>query len=223
MTKKERFIEVLKTFKKPVSVSTWAEKVVELYPSILSQINSKTNEQMTLHELALGMGLKLSKGEFSNVLMYNVEPNRLVEYVSENQENEYFKKSAKKDIEPILVERKMKLDMQKLVESEKYRLEELTSIATQLNRYFSLNFTLHHAHALLGETKEGRHHAENLQLLTYEHSKIKKDGETKFSIEEQKAYIKRIISIQMMINKEIDMNLTDEVLEMLLDRLEKVY
>ena len=223
LTKKERFMEVLKTFDKPVTVATWTKKVAELYPSILSQINSKTNEQMTLNDLALGIGLKLSKGEFPKVLIYNIEPYRVVEYLSEVEEAEVIKKSAKKDIEPILLEAKIKGDIEKLTEAEKYRLEELSSIVNQLNRYFSLSFALHHATALMSKEKEGRHQADNLQILTREHGLIKKDGESKFSIEEQKAYIKRIISIQMMVNKELDINLTDEVLEMLLDRLEKVY
>ena len=223
MTKKERFMEVLKTFKEPVTVATWAKKVAELYPSILTQINSKTNEKMTLNDLALGMGIKLSKGEFSKVITYNRDPYRVVEYFVEEEETNIIKRTAKKDIEPLLLEAKIKEDMQKLTESEKYRLEELSSIVDQLNRYFALNFILHHAHPLLSNHKEGRHQAGNLQILTKEHRLVKKEGENRFSIEEQKAYIKRIISIQLMINKAIDINLTDEVLEMLLERLEKVY
>ena len=43
VTKKERFMNVLKTFETPVTVSTWANMVVEEYPSILKQINSTTN------------------------------------------------------------------------------------------------------------------------------------------------------------------------------------
>jgi len=45
--------------------------------------------------------------------------------------------------------------------------------------------------------REGRHHADNLQILSSGHSLVKKDGEKKFSIEEQKAYIKRVIVLQM--------------------------
>ena len=223
MTKKERFIEVLKTFDQPVTVAVWSKRVAEQYPSILNQINSKTNEKMTLKELAVGIGLKLSKGEFPEVFINNVQPYRVVEYISESRLNELIKSAAKKDTESILIESKMKQDIQKLAESEKYRLEELKSIHEQLNRYFSLNFELHHAYGLLGDKKEGRHSADNLQILTKEHALIKRDASKKFSIEEQKAYIKRTIAIQMMINKEIDINLTDEVLEMILDRLEKVY
>ncbi|CAA6825163.1 MAG: HNH endonuclease [uncultured Sulfurovum sp.] len=223
MTKKERFMHVLKTFETPVTVSTWAGRVVEQYPSILNQINSTTNEPMTLRSLAASMSLKVSKGEFSEIKILELRPYRQVMYIPENKKDDLLKKELHKDIESILVEEKIVEDKKKSTESDRYRLEELENITAQLNRYFSLNFVLHHAYSLTRGTKCGKHHANNLQLLTQEHSNIKKDGEKKFSIDEQKAYLKRIISVHMMIDKSIDINLTDEVLEMLLDRLEKVY
>ncbi|CAA6804117.1 MAG: Unknown protein [uncultured Sulfurovum sp.] len=222
MTKKERFMHVLKTFEAPVTISTWVNKVVEDYPSILNQINSTTNEPMTLKSLAANMSLKVSKGEFPEIKILDVEPYRQVLYISENKKNDLTKIELHKDVESITIEEKIDEDIKKLTESDRYRLEEVVNIKEQLNRYFSLNFVLHHAYSLLN-SKQGKHHVDNLQLLTKEHSVLKKDGEKKFSIEEQKAYIKRIISVHMMINKSIDINLTDEVLEMLLDRLEKVY
>jgi hypothetical protein len=223
MTKKERFIDVLRTFETPVTVSAWANRVVEQYPSILNQINSKTNEPMTFKELTTTMSLKLSRGEFPELKVLDSEPYRRVIYLTENKRNDLIKLELNKDIEVIVLELKMKEDLEKSSEQDKYRLEELISIYLQLNKYFSLNFTLHHAQSLLNTKSTGRHHIDNLQLLTIEHTLLKKDGSKKFSIEEQKAYIKRVISVHMMIDKSIDMNLTDDVLEMLLDRLEKVY
>ena len=128
-----------------------------------------------------------------------------------------------KDVEAIGLEAKMKEDIKKSTEQDNYRLEELINICSQLNKYFSLNFTLHHAQSLANSKNTGRHHIDNIQLLTTEHRLLKKDGVKKFAIEEQRAYIKRVISVHMMINKSIDINLTDDVLEMLLDRLEKIY
>lgn len=222
MTKKERFIQVLKTFERPVSVSVWANKVVEHYPSILQQINSTTNEPMTLKALAANMSVKISKGEFSDIKILDVEPYRQVMYLSEDKKDNLTKIELNKDVESILIEEKILEDSKKLTKSDRYRLEELMHIREQLNRYFALNFVLHHAYSLV-HSKQGKHHPDNLQLLTKEHSLLKKEGDKKFSIEEQKAYIKRIISVHMMIDKSIDINLTDEVLEMLLDRLEKIY
>ena len=223
VTKKERFMNVLKTFETPVTVSRWANRVVEEYPSILNQINSTTNEPMTLKALAASMSVKVSKGEFSEIKILEVKPYRQVMYISENQKDDLRKKELHKDIELIFLEEKIIEDKKKSTESDRYRMEELENITAQLNRYFSLNFVLHHAYSLSKSNKYGKHHADNLQLLTQEHSSLKKDGEKKFSIDEQKAYLKRIISVHMMIDKSIDINLTDEVLEMLLDRLEKVY
>lgn len=223
MTKKERFIDVLKTFESPVTVSEWASRVVEEYPAILNQINSKTNEQMTIKTLATSMSLKVSKGDFPELKVLDSEPYRKVIYIKENKQNDLKKMELNKDEENMTFESKIKEDIKKSTEQDKYRLEELNSICAQLNKYFSLNFTLHHAQSLSKSKSSGRHHVENLQLLIKEHTAVKKDGSQKFSIEEQKAYVKRVISVQMMLDKSIDINLTDEVLEMLLDRLEKIY
>jgi len=223
MTKQERFIEVLRTFETPVTVSEWANRVVEHYPAILNQINSKTNEQMTLKALATTMSLKVSRGEFSELKVLDSEPYRQVMYLPENKKKDLTKKEVTKDVEAIVLEAKIKEDIKKSSDQDKYRLEELNSICKQLNKYFKLDFNLHHAESLSNSKKSGRHHVDNLQLLTREHSLLKKDGAKKFSIEEQKAYIKRVISVHMMIDRTIDINLTDDVLEMLLDRLEKIY
>lgn len=223
MIKKERFIAVLETFDSPVTIATWIKRVVKEYPSILKQINTNTNETMTLKTLATSMSLKVSKGEFPEIKVLNCEPYRKVLLLTEDEKQKVMKSEINKDIQLLLIEEKIELDTKKATEADQYRLEEFNSIKIQINRYFSLNFVLHHACSLTNEKKKGKHHPENLFLLTKEHSMIKKDAEKKFSIEEQKAYIKRIISTHMMVDKTIELNLTDEVLEMLLDRLEKVY
>ena len=223
MTKKERFLDVLRTFETPVTVSEWANRIVEHYPSILNQINSKTNEPMTLKALATNMSLRVSRGEFSELKVLDSEPYRRVMYFTKNNKNDLTKMEVTKDVEAIVLKSKMNGDIKKSTEEDKYKLEELLRICSQLNKYFSLQFTLHHVQSLSNSKGRGRHHIDNLQLLTPEHILLRKDGMKKFSIEEQKAYIKRIISVHMMVDKSIDINLTDEVLEMLLDRLEKIY
>ncbi len=223
MTKKERFIDVLRTFETPVTVSQWANRVVEQYPAILNQINSKTNEPMTLKALATSMSLKVSRGEFPELKVLDSEPYRRVMYLTENKKKDLTKMEVNRDVEAIILESKINEDIKKSTEQDKYRLEELNSICLQLNKYFSLNFTLHHAKSLSHNKDTGRHHIDNIQLLTREHILLKKNDVKKFSIEEQKAYTKRVITLHMMIDKSIDINLTDDVLEMLLDRLEKIY
>jgi len=221
--KQDRYLEVLKEFNTPVTLLTWASKLIEQYPSILKQINSKTNELMTLQALVTNLSLKVSKGEFTEVKVLESQPYRKVLFVSDKKRNELIKQEVYQDILSVVIEEKRATDVKKATESDKYRLEELKNITQQLNKYFSLNFVLHHALSLSNERKQGKHHADNLEILSLEHSLLKRDGDKKFSIEEQKGYIKRMIAVHMMIDKSIEINLTDEVLEMLLDRLEKVY
>jgi len=223
VTKKEHYLEVLKTFDRAVTILEWAKKVVELHPENLQQINSKTNETMTLKELVSGLSLKVSEGVFDNVVVDNCKPYRRVQYVSETVKNTLMSRARAKDIELILLESKIKQDIQKSTESDRYRLEEFSNIVKQLNRYFKLDFQLHHTHSLLRDSKLGKHHVGNLEVLTEAHGKLKKDAQKRFSIEEQKAYIKRIIAIHLMIRTDIELDLRDEVLDMLLERLTKVY
>ena len=223
VTKKEQYLEVLKTFDNAVTILEWAKKIVKLHPSILKQINSKTNETMTLKELVSGLSLKVSDGEFSNIVVENCKPYRRVQYVSETVKNTLMSRARAKDIELILLESKIKQDIKKSTESDRYRLEEFSNIVKQLNRYFKLDFQLHYTYSLLRDNKLAKHHVSNLEILTEVHSKLKKEGFKRFSIEEQKAYIKRVISIHLMIRNDIELDLTDEVLDMLLERLTKVY
>lgn len=223
MTKTDKFIEVLQTFNHPVTIAQWSKRIVELYPAILTQQNSKHSELMSLRELTARISLKVSKEEFSEVEVEKSLPYRKVRYISSEIKKEYIKKIANQDIEPIIIEERMKEDINRLNEFERYRIEEFIEITNQLNRYFNLNFQLHHALSLTNSRNMGKHYAENLQLLTEEHALLREDGEKKFTIEEQKAYIKRIIVVHTIVSKHLDICLTDEVLDMLLDRLAKVY
>jgi len=223
VTKKEQYIEVLKRFDNPVTILEWAKEIIRVYPVTLEQINSKTNELMTLKDLVSRLSLNVSEGDFSNILVDNTQPYQKVQYFSENDKRNLIEERHQKDMEYVLVESKKEEDIQKSTEFDRYRLEEFSQIVTQLNGYFKLNFKLHHTYSLLSETQSSKHHVGNLEILRENDSELKSDGDQRFTIEEQKAYIKRVISIHLMIVKDIDITLTDEVLDMLLDRLEKVY
>ncbi|HHS93597.1 MAG TPA: hypothetical protein ENK82_09630 [Campylobacterales bacterium] len=223
MLKQDKYLDVLKKADEPITILEWANRLVEAYPAILKQTNRQTNKPMTLQAFVTNLSLQVSKGEFPKIKVLDNKPYRKVMYLSEAKKNEVIKEEVHRDLLSVILDEKVALDTQKATEYDRYRLEELKSITEQLNKYFSLNFVLHHALSLKSEKNEARHHADNLQILTVEHSLLKKDAEKKFSIEEQKAYIKRVIVVHMMIDKSMDMSLTDEVLEMLLDRLDKVY
>ncbi len=109
-------------------------------------------------------------------------------------------------------------------EYERYRIEEMETIAKQLNRFFSLDFEVDHAVALLNPLQSGSHHPDNLQLLIKAHNgKKNKKNWVRFSIDEQIEYIKHVIALQTLIASRLEVNLEDDVLDSLLGRLQKVY
>ena len=213
MTKKERFLNVLRTFKKPVTIFEWTSKIIEKYPVILNQINSQTNEYMTHEDLITIIASKVSKGEFPEVKVLNSGSYSNIMYTVDNKT---LKREVFTKIDDTKSSKKIGENFENFSDQDKYRFDELTIICKQLNKYFKLNFNLYSIESLSNNIN-------NIQLLIKEHSLLKRGIEKRFSIEEQKVYIKRVISLQMMIDKSIDINLTDDVLEMLLDRLEKVY
>ena len=109
-------------------------------------------------------------------------------------------------------------------EYERYRLEEFEQIAKQFNRYFGLDFEVDHAKALLNSEDEGKHHPDNLQLLIKAHNtKKNKKNWKRFTFEEQKNYIERVVALQTIISSRLNITLVDEVMEFLLLKLEKLY
>jgi hypothetical protein len=175
---------------------------------------------MTLVELTTAISIKLSKGELPQVEIENALPYRKVHYLSNSAQKALIKEHANRDREPMLLEAYVEEGVLKLNESERYRVEEFKSIVDQLNRYFNMNFELHY---LSTKQKRGKYHPDTFELLTSEHIIKRGHEKVRFTIESQKAYIRRVLVVDSMVSKALDMNLTDEVLDLLLDRLEKIY
>lgn len=228
MTKTKKYIEALKTFDDWVIVSEWAVRVGELYPDILKAANeqaaNQANDTTGLRELAARISSMLSTGGFSEVEIDDSERPRKVRYVSEGQKQERIEEELEADIEPLTRAERIRKDTEALSEVERYRIEEFETIAKQLNKFFSLDFEVDHAIALLNPAQAGKHHPDNLQLLIKAHNgkKNKKNWE-RFTLEEQKDYIKQVISLQTMIASRLEITLVDDVLESLLERLERIY
>jgi hypothetical protein len=223
MTKSEKFIEVLRTFDEPVTVAEWAKRIIDLYPLVLVPTNRETDATMTLLELTTVMSVKLSKGEFPEVKVDYSEPYRKVQYISDFTKKDLIKEYANSDREPILYEEYKSEGISKLNESERYRVEEFKSIVTQLNSYFNMNFEIHDLSLVARRKEKVRYHPDNFELLTSEHATKKLADKVRFTIDAQKAYIKRMLVADAMISKVLDIDVTDQVLDMLLDRLEKIY
>lgn len=228
MTKAQKYLEALKTFDDWVIVSEWATKVGEVYPDLLAEANAQAEKQANpttgLRELAARISSRLSSGGFPEVEADESERPRRVRYVSEEDKKVRIEDELEADIEPLTRAERIRKDTETLGEYERYRIEEMETIAKQLNRFFSLDFEVDHATALLNPTQQGSHHPNNLQLLIKAHNgkKNKKNWE-RFSIDEQIEYIKHVIALQTLISSRLEVVLEDDVLDSLLERLEKVY
>jgi ribonuclease BN (tRNA processing enzyme) len=228
MTKAQKYLEALKTFDDWVIVSEWAIKVGEVYPDLLAEANVQAEQQANpttgLRELAARISSRLSSGGFPEVEVDESERPRKVRYISEAAKKVLLEDELEADIEPLTRAERIRKDTEALGEYERYRIEEMETIAKQLNRFFSLDFEVDHATALLNPTQQGSHHPDNLQLLIKAHNgkKNKKNWE-RFSIDEQIEYIKHVIALQTLIAGRLDITLVDDVLDSLLERLVKVY
>jgi len=228
MTKIEQYLEALKTFDEWVTVSTWAEKVGELYPELLEAANkqaqNQANDTTGLKELASRISSSLSTGGFPEVEIDKTEKPRKVKFTTEIDKKEHIELEVASDIEPLTRAEKIKFYTEQLDEQEKYRIEEIETISKQLNKFFGVDFEVDHSTALLNQEKEGTHHPDNLQLLTKAHNgKKNKKNWLRFTIDEQIDYIKHVIALQTFIASKLKINLVNNVLDSLLERLKNVY
>jgi len=228
MTKAQKYLEALKTFDDWVIVSEWAVRVGELYPELLEAANeqaaNQANDTTGLRELAARISSRLSTGGFAEVEIDDSERPRRVRYISQAQKEERIEEELEADIEPLTRAERIRQDTQTLTEVERYRIEEFETIAKQLNKFFSLDFEVDHASALLNPSEAGKHHPDNLQLLIKAHNgKKNKKNWQRFALGEQKEYIQKVIALQTMIASRLEISLVEDVLESLLERLERIY
>ncbi|AKF24658.1 hypothetical protein YH65_04110 [Sulfurovum lithotrophicum] len=196
MTKTQKYLEALKTFDDWVIVSSWAVRVGELYPDILDAANEQAANQANDTT-----GLRELAARISSRLSTGGFPEVEIDDSEHPRKVRYISEAQKEE-----------------------RIEGFESIAKQLNKFFSLDFEVDHAFALLNSSEAGKHHPDNLQLLIKAHNgKKNKKNWQRFTIEEQKEYIKQVIALQTMIASRLEISLVDDVLDSLLERLGKVY
>lgn len=103
-------------------------------------------------------------------------------------------------------------------------MNEIEEIVKQLNRFFGTDFEFEHAHALLNPIEPGNHHPDNIQILTKNHNRTKsKKNWSRFSLEDQKSYITSIVNTQKLIAKKMKIDIEEDILEIILEKLAKVY
>lgn len=228
MTKSQKYLEALKSFDDWVVVSEWATKVGEIYPDLLEAANvqaaNQANETTGLRELAARISSNLSSGGFPDVEVDDSERPRKVRYISDTDKQTKIDDELEADIEPLTRAERIRSDFDHLTEIERYRIEEIETISRQLNKFFSVDFEVDHATALLNPTESGHHHPDNLQLLIKAHNgKKNKKNWKRFTIDEQIEYIKHVLALQTLIASRLGVSLVNDVLESLLERLGKVY
>lgn len=224
----EKYIEALKTFSEYVTVSEWALKVGELYPDLLAKADQEARDQIRdttgIREIAARISSRLSTGGFKNVSIDDNEKPRKVKFISSEEKESLKEKELNEDIEPITRQEIINQDKDRLRIREVYRFDEFKNIQKAFKDFFSLDFELDHAQALLDHQKQGNHHPDNIQLLLKYHNGKKNNRSWKrFSYSDQENYIKDAIKLQSNVADKFEIELNNEILTQLFTRLKLIY
>lgn len=225
----EKYLEALKTFNGYIIVSDWAIKVGEYYPDLLEKANKEALNQKTettgIREIAARISSQIPKYELDGVIQVDKsERPKKVKYITKEEFDKNTKHDIEEDLEPLTRKDKEKNAEDNLALKELYRLEEFKNIQKQFKTFFNLDFEIDHAKALLNKKDAGEHHPDNLQLLLKYHNGKKNNKNWKrFSIEEQINYIKKTIELQSLVSNQLNINIDDNILNSLIERLKQIY
>lgn len=225
----EKYLEALKQIDDWTQVSDWAVKVGELYPDLLAKAEleaaNQANDTTGLREIAARISSSISRGAYAGKIEINdAERPRLIRYLPENEREQHISHDVDEDIAPLKRGDIIKKALEQLDVYEQYRLSEFDAISRNLKQFFSLDFEVDHAQALLNSKEPGKHHPDNFQLLLKAHNARKNnDNWQRFTFDEQADYIKTAIKLQTLVSARMNIELDSDVLDSLLSRLEKVY
>lgn len=225
----EKYLEALKTFTDFVTISEWAVKFGEMYPDELENANEQAakqkNDTTGLKELAARMSSRLSTGGFSGVVQIDdSERPKKVKYITKNQLEKNIQKEIDEDIEPLRRQDIINNAIDKMQILDLYRISEFEYIQKDFKQFFSIDFEIDHAEALLNGDKKGSHHPDNLQLLLkYHNGKKNKNSWKRFTFDEQSDYIKQTINLQSLVADKFDVEIDNKILDALINRLKEVY
>ena len=224
-----KYLEALKTFDDWVIVSEWAIRVGEKYPELLDKANKEAEKQSNkttgLNQLAARISSEITRGTYTDQIdIDNSEKPRKVRYLTKALHVEYDSLVIEEDIAPLKRAEIIKFANESMTKLDKYRVAEFETISKQLKQYFGLDFEVDHSVALLNKIKPGQHHPDNLQLILKAHNGKKNNANWKrFSLEEQIEYIETAIKLQGIVASRFSIEMENEVLGSLVDRLSKVY
>jgi len=225
----EKYLAALKEAEDWITVSDWARKVGALFPDVLAkaEMDAKGQAQETtgLREIAARISSEIARGAYINNMEVDAsERPRRVRYTSSIEHDEHVQQEIDEDVAPLKRDDIIKLAVQSFSVHEKYRVNEFDSIAKQLKQFFGLDFEVDHSEALLNSENPGAHAAENLQLLLKAHNGKKNNKNwPRFSFEEQADYIEAAIKLQGLVSVRFGIEMEQQVLGSLLNRLKEVY
>ncbi len=225
----EKYLEALKTFDEYVTVSEWAIRFGEIYPELLEKAEKEAKKHKKpstgLREIAARIGSWISTGDFDKFLKVDTsERPRKVKYISKEELKENIHIEVDEDIEPIKRQDIINNAKNRMQVLEVYRISEFENIQKSFKQFFGVDFEIDHAEALLNDEKQGEHHPDNLQfLLKYHNGKKNKNSWERFTFDEQAEYIKQTISLQNLIASKLDIEIDQQILDSLLNRLKQVY
>jgi len=229
MNMTEKYLEALKDLDDWVIVSEWATRFGELYPELLEKANeeaiNQANETTGLREIAARISSAISRGAYiDNIEIDSSERPRKVRYVLSEEHDLKVSQEIDDDVAPLRRDERIKRDQVEWKSIDRYRNAEFESVAKQLKLFFGLDFEVDHAQALLNSEQPGRHHPDNFQLILKVHNAKKNNNNwPRFSIEEQVDYIESAIKLQRIVSSRFGIEMENEVLGSLIERIEKVY
>ena len=225
----EKYLTALKQIDSWTTVYDWALKVGELFPELLEKANAQAKQQKRpstgIREIAARISSRVSTGGWAGTIEVDTsERPRRVRLLSPEAARDYVALETEEDLEPISRNQKIRADEAKLSTKDQYRVAEFDAIATQIKAFFGLDFECDHAKALLNPTEPGDHHPDNLQLLLKAHNRTKSHSNwTRFTLEEQIEYIHAAVRLQRVVAKRMDIDLQEDVITALIERVRAVY
>lgn len=223
------YLEALRAINGWTTVSDWALKVGEMFPELLEKANKEAKNHKRpstgIREIAARISSWVSTDGFAGKIEVDEsERPKRVRILSEEEASHYQENSLEADLEPLTRTQRIKTDEETLGTKEKYRVSEFDAIIRQLKEFFNLDFELEHAKAILNSTDPGKHHPDNLQILLKSHNRLKSNSNwERFTLQEQIEYIKAVVQVQKLVSVKMKIDLHDEVIGSIIERLKMIY
>jgi hypothetical protein len=225
----EKYLEALNANEGWMTVSEWAKKVGDMFPEVLESANrdaeGQKNETTGLREIAARISSNISRGAYTGKIEIDEsERPRRAKYISEKEAHDLEEKEKEDDLAPLSRADRIARDEALLSTRERYRVAEMVTIISQMKEFFSITYELDHSKAILNHLEPGKHHPDNMQILTKAHNASKNnDNWERFNLDEQIEYIRATVRVQKLVSKKMEIEMDEEVIEQVISRLKLVY